>query len=55
MVGDSPQDMKMAMAAGLGARVAVLTGTAGPELLAPLADVVLQDIGELPGWLKGWG
>jgi len=33
------------------ATVAVLTGIAGAGELAPHADVVLPDIGHLPGWL----
>ena len=33
--------------------VGVLTGMAGPDTLAPLADVVLPDIGHLPAWLDG--
>jgi phosphoglycolate phosphatase len=33
--------------------VAVLTGIAGAEELAPHADVVLRDIGALPAWLDG--
>jgi phosphoglycolate phosphatase len=32
--------------------VGVLTGVAGPEELAPHAEAVLADIGELPGWLE---
>ena len=50
MVGDSLHDLEAAQAAGM-ARVAVLTGIAKHEVLAPHADVVLADIGDLPGWL----
>ncbi len=50
MVGDSRHDMDAAEAAGM-ARVAVLTGIAEAGDLYPHADVVLPDIGALPGWL----
>lgn len=50
MVGDSLHDMHAARAAGMVA-VAVLTGPARAETLAPAADVVLPDIGHLPSWL----
>jgi phosphoglycolate phosphatase len=33
--------------------VAVLTGIARREELAPHADVVLADIGAIPDWLSG--
>ena len=52
MVGDSRHDLEAGRAAGMRA-VAVLTGVAtGPDL-APHADVVLPDIGAIPGWLDG--
>ncbi|OIP85671.1 MAG: phosphatase [Rhodobacterales bacterium CG2_30_65_12] len=50
MVGDSPHDLAAGRAAGM-QTVAVLTGLAGAEVLAPLADAVLPDIGHLPRWL----
>ena len=50
MVGDSPHDLVAGRAAGMTA-VAVLTGIATEADLGPLADVVLPDIGHLPGWL----
>jgi len=50
MVGDSAHDLHAGRAAGM-ACVAVLTGLATREDLAPLADAVLPDIGHLPGWL----
>jgi phosphoglycolate phosphatase len=50
MVGDSHHDLAAGRAAGM-RTVAVLTGIAGASDLAPLADVVLPDIGGLPGWL----
>jgi len=50
MVGDSLHDLHAARAAGMRA-VAVLTGVAEADELAPHADVVLPDIGHLPHWL----
>jgi phosphoglycolate phosphatase len=50
MVGDSRHDLQAARAAGMVA-VAVLTGVATADDLAPLADAVLPDIGALPDWL----
>lgn len=52
MVGDSRHDLAAGRAAGM-RTVAVLTGPAGRADLAPLADVILPDIGHLPGWLAG--
>ena len=51
MVGDSRHDLIAARAAGMFA-VGVLTGLATEAELAPLADLVLPDIGALPGWLS---
>jgi len=50
MVGDSAHDLLAGRAAGMGC-VGVLTGVAEADELAPLADVVLPNIGHLPGWL----
>lgn len=50
MVGDSVHDLVAGRAAGM-VTVAVLTGVAGQDELAPYADVVLPDIGHLAGWL----
>jgi len=50
MVGDSTHDLRAGGAAGM-VRVAVLTGLAPRAVLAPHADVILPDIGHLPGWL----
>lgn len=52
MVGDSAHDLMAGRAAGMGT-VGVLTGLAGAQELAPLADVVLPDIGHIPNWLFG--
>jgi len=50
MVGDSAHDLIAGRAAGM-QTAGVLTGTAVEADLAPLADVVLPDIGHLPDWL----
>ncbi len=50
MVGDSLHDLTAARAAGMVA-VAVLTGIAGRDDLTPYADVVLESVADLPGWL----
>jgi len=50
MVGDSTHDLNAGRAAGM-ATVGVLTGMADHAELAPLADIVLPDIGGLIGWL----
>lgn len=51
MVGDSLHDLSAARAAGMTA-IAVLTGIAGRDVLAPMADVVLGSVADLPGWLE---
>ncbi len=50
MVGDSTHDLLSGRAAGL-CTVAVLSGPAAAQELAPHADVVLPDISALPDWL----
>jgi phosphoglycolate phosphatase len=50
MVGDSLHDLHAGRAAGM-ISVAVLTGIADAATLAPYAEVVLNDIGDLPEWL----
>lgn len=55
MVGDNRHDLEMAKAGGAGLAVGVLSGTGTREALAPLADVVLGSIVELPGYLNGRG
>lgn len=50
MVGDSVHDLVAGRDAGMLA-VAVLTGVAEHDELAPYADVVLPDIGHLTDWL----
>lgn len=50
MVGDSLHDLDAGRGAGM-RTVAVLTGIATAAALAPHADVVLEDIGQLPEWI----
>jgi phosphoglycolate phosphatase len=52
MVGDSASDLQTGRNAGAGLCVAVLTGPAGPDDLTALADVVLDSIAALPGYLR---
>jgi phosphoglycolate phosphatase len=51
MVGDNRHDLEAGRAAGAGLVVAVLSGTGTRESLAPLADVVLDSVADLPGHL----
>ena len=51
MVGDSTHDLVAGQAAGM-RTIGVLTGPAPHDELAPFADVVLADIGDIPRWLK---
>ncbi len=53
LVGDTLHDLDCARAAGAVA-VAVLSGIATREDLAPHADYVIADIGELPALTAGW-
>ena len=50
MVGDSLHDLRAGRAAGMRC-IAVLTGMAEAEELSAHADIVLPDIGHIPGWL----
>lgn len=50
MVGDSIHDLRAGQAAGT-RTIGVLTGMAEADDLAPYADVVLNDIAEIPAWL----
>lgn len=52
MVGDSPTDLQAGRRAGM-TTIAVLTGIDDRDTLSPLADAVLDDIGQLPDWLNG--
>ena len=53
LVGDSRHDLDSAKAAGA-IGVAVLSGVATREELAPHADYVLADVGQLPDWAKSF-
>lgn len=50
MVGDSTHDLIAGRRAGM-QTIAVLTGVAKEDELAPYADIVLADIGHIPDWL----
>lgn len=50
MIGDSTHDLLGGRAAGM-RTLAVLTGMAPREVLAPLAQAVFPDIGHIPQWL----
>ncbi|NOC91247.1 HAD family hydrolase [Ruegeria sp. HKCCD6604] len=50
MVGDSLHDLQAGRAAGM-TTIGVLTGLAEADALAPMADVILRDIGHIPEWL----
>ena len=50
MVGDSTHDLKAGRAAGM-LTIGVLTGPAPQAELDPFADIVLPNIGHIPGWL----
>ncbi|SHO54731.1 D-glycero-beta-D-manno-heptose 1,7-bisphosphate 7-phosphatase [Vibrio quintilis] len=52
MVGDKPADMMAAKSAGVGTKVLVRTGKAVTEEGEQLADVVLDSLGDVPGFLK---
>jgi phosphoglycolate phosphatase len=47
VVGDSPADLRMGRAAGVGRVIGVLTGVGDEATLAPLADLVVTSIEEL--------
>lgn len=55
MVGDNRHDMEMGRAAGAGMTIAVLSGTGTRETLAPLADICLESIADLPALLDSIG
>lgn len=52
VVGDNAHDLHMARSAGAGAAIGVLSGNGSADDLAPLADVVLDSIRDLPLWLR---
>lgn len=54
MIGDSVHDLGVAPSSGAALAIGVLTGPAGREDLAPLADHIIGSIGELPKLLAGF-
>ncbi len=52
VIGDTPHDLQMGRAAGVGTVVAVLSGVAGREMLEPHADHVLETVAGLPQLLN---
>lgn len=52
MVGDSTHDLVAGRRAGM-QTIAVLTGVANEDELAPFADVVFPNIGHIASWLDG--
>jgi phosphoglycolate phosphatase len=52
MVGDNPHDMETARAGGAGLAIAVLSGNAGPQDIAHLADYTVENIAALPSLLS---
>lgn len=48
VVGDTLADLQMARAAGAGLVVGVLSGAGARETLSPYADLLINDIGQLP-------
>ncbi|GGB37653.1 phosphatase [Roseibium aquae] len=55
MVGDNTHDLEMARAAGAGLAVGVLSGTGTRVDLTQLADVILESVADLPGYLSRSG
>lgn len=55
MVGDNRHDLETGRAAGAGLVVGVLSGTGTRETLAPLADVIVDSVVDLPDLLAGRG
>ncbi len=53
MIGDSVHDLGVAPASGAAMAIGVLTGPATREDLAPLADHIIDSIGDLPALLSG--
>lgn len=51
LVGDTPADMQMGRAAGVGAILGVLSGTASAAVLEPLADIIRPSIADLADFM----
>jgi phosphoglycolate phosphatase len=54
LVGDTPHDLHMGRAAGVGKVVGVLTGSSTAEQLQSLCDVTIPGIAELESMLSEW-
>ena len=52
VVGDNRHDLEMARRAGAGLAIGVLSGTGTHDSLAPLADVVIKSVADLPAFLN---
>lgn len=52
MVGDNHHDMEEARNGGAGLAIAVLSGNAGPEDIAHLADYTIDSVADLPALLR---
>lgn len=52
VIGDNRHDLEMARAGGAGLAIGVLSGTGTRATLAPMADVVLNTVAELPALLN---
>lgn len=48
MVGDNSHDLEAARAAQAGLSIGVLSGNAGVDILAPLADIILPSVADIP-------
>jgi len=55
MVGDNRHDLEAGRAAGAGLVVGVLSGTGDRRTLEQLADIVLNSVADLPGYLRHTG
>jgi phosphoglycolate phosphatase len=53
MVGDNRHDLEMARAGGCGLAIGVLSGTGTRASMAAMADIVLDSVVDLPGYLEG--
>jgi phosphoglycolate phosphatase len=51
IVGDNRHDLEMARAGGAGLAIGVLSGTGTRDTLGAIADVILDSIADLPGFL----
>ena len=52
MVGDNRHDLEMARAGGCGLAIGVLSGTGTRASMAAMADIVLDSVVDLPGYLE---